>query len=63
MIDDGFKVCSKLLLSVVLAKRRPYMVPVRVYLPVPYPGGGKKVGGRFGRFGRFIVFVVCCDDK
>jgi hypothetical protein len=30
------------LLSIVLAKRRMQRVPVRAYLPVPYPGGAKK---------------------
>jgi hypothetical protein len=42
IIDDEFEACFELVLSVVLAKRRMYMVPVRVYLAVPYPGGAKK---------------------
>jgi hypothetical protein len=42
MINDELEVCFELLLSVVVAKRRMYMVPVRFYLLVPYPGGAKK---------------------
>jgi hypothetical protein len=42
MIDDEFEVCFELLLSFVLAKRRMFRVPVRAYMPVPYPGGAKK---------------------
>jgi hypothetical protein len=42
IIDDEFEVYFELLLSVVLAKRGMYMVPVRVSLPVPIPGDAKK---------------------
>jgi hypothetical protein len=42
MIDDEFEVCFELMLSVVVAKRRFYRVSVRVYMPVPYPGGAIK---------------------
>jgi hypothetical protein len=42
MIDDEFEVCFELLLSVMLGKRRQYMVPVRVPYQSHIPGAQKK---------------------
>jgi hypothetical protein len=42
MIDDVFGVYFELVLPVVLAKPRMWRVPVRVFPPVPCPGGAKR---------------------
>jgi hypothetical protein len=53
MIDDEFEVCFELLITIMLAKRRMYKVPVRVYLPIPYPGGARNKSVPVHRVARY----------